>query len=261
MLLSEAVRDYLEYARYEAGHSPRTLKCYQTRQNEFARWLTEQGFADPPIDTITVEMVRRFSFSFVARKLRPRTACGAIGAIRALFAYLVAQGALAEDPTRRVLLPKLDAADRKLVTDEDLEKLLEAAGRQHSDFRCVRDRAMLAVLIYCGLRRQELLDLRTDDLSLETRSLLVQQGKGMKARIVPLCLEAIPLLREWLAMASRVLQKGGDIRSIQALLGHAHLQFEFRLTHGVRTVPLRRAPSGGERSRYAHDRVFHHPKA
>jgi site-specific recombinase XerD len=123
-----------------------------------------------------------------------------MGAIRALFAYLVAQGALAEDPTLRVSLPKLDAAERKLVTNEDLEKLLEAAGRQHSDFRCVRDRAMLAVLIYCGLRRQELLDLRATDLNLEARSLLFQQGKGMKSRVVPLCQEAIPLLREWLAM-------------------------------------------------------------
>jgi site-specific recombinase XerD len=61
MLLSEAVHDYLEYARFEAGHSSRTLKCYRTRQHEFERWLTEQGFADPSIEQITTELVRRFS--------------------------------------------------------------------------------------------------------------------------------------------------------------------------------------------------------
>ncbi len=36
------------------------------------------------------------------------------------------------------------------VTDEDRTKRLEAADRQASDFRGVRDRAFLAVLIFCA---------------------------------------------------------------------------------------------------------------
>jgi integrase/recombinase XerC len=216
-MLSEAIRDYLDYARYEAGHSAKTLKCYQTRQREFERWLAEQGFSDPPIDEITTELIRRFSYSLSARKLRPRTIRSAMGAVRALFPYLVAQGALRYDLSRKVTLPKLDAAERRLVDDDDLQKLLEAAGRQLSVFRCTRDRGMLAVLIYCGLRRQELLDLRLTDLNLETRSLLVQQGKGKKSRVVPLCQEAIPPLREWLAMRARLKCRHGYLAARRQL--------------------------------------------
>jgi site-specific recombinase XerD len=62
-------------------------------------------------------------------------------AIRALFGYLVSMSALTDDPSRDVKLPKLDAATRLLVTDEDLGKLLEAAERQRSGLQCVRDQA------------------------------------------------------------------------------------------------------------------------
>jgi site-specific recombinase XerC len=85
---------------------------------------------------------------------------------------------LAANPAAEVRLPKKDAATRLLVADEDLVRLLEAAERQRSDFRSVRDRAVLSVFIFCGLRRQELLALRLSALNLADQSLLVQQGKA-----------------------------------------------------------------------------------
>jgi site-specific recombinase XerD len=204
MVLSEAIRDYGLYCRHEAGHTKNTFRCYQHRQRNFLGWLAEQGHPDPDIHEVTAALVRRYSYSLSARKLRPRTIRAALHALRALFAYLVQMGALSEAPTREVALPKKDAALRLLVTDEDLVQLLEAAGRQHSDFRCVRDRAILAVFIYCGLRRQELLDLTVSPVNLADRSLLVQQGKGQKSRVVPLCEEAVPPLRKWLAMRDQL---------------------------------------------------------
>src|SRR5262249_25229359 len=148
-----------------------------TRLRHFARWLAEQGHADPPIHTVSPELIRRYSYSLSAHKLRPRTIRAALHALRALFACLTHMGALSTNPALDVRLPKKDAATRLLVTDDDLRLLLEAAGRQHSEFRCVRDRAILAVLIYAGLRRQELLDLTVSSLNLADRSLLVQHGK------------------------------------------------------------------------------------
>jgi site-specific recombinase XerD len=45
-----------------------------------------------------------------------------------------------------------------------------------------------------------LLDLRITDVNLEDRALLVQQGKGKRSRVIPLCQEAVPPLMEWLAL-------------------------------------------------------------
>jgi site-specific recombinase XerD len=205
MVLSEAIRDFAAYSRHELGHTRKTNLCYLSRQRNFARWLEEQGHSDPPVHEISPELIRRYFYSLSARRLRPRTVRSAMNGIRALFAYLVHMGGLKQDPAREINLPKLDAATRRLVSDEDLRQLLEAAGRQRLDFRCVRDRALLAVLIYCGLRRQELLDLLVGSINLADQSLLVQQGKGQKSRVVPLCEEALTALREWIAMRQQMV--------------------------------------------------------
>jgi site-specific recombinase XerD len=200
MVLSEATRDYLQFARHELGHSPSTIVSYQSWLRHFARWLEENGSPDPRVSEISTQQVRRYMYALSARNLRPRTVRGALNAVRALFAYLKAEGAIAENMPLEVRLPKKDAATRLTVNDEDLERLLEATERQHSDFRCVRDRAVLSVLIFCGLRRQELIDLTVQALNLADQSLLVQQGKGKKSRTVYLCDEAQAALRDWLAL-------------------------------------------------------------
>jgi site-specific recombinase XerD len=301
LVLSEAIRDYSEFIRHELGHSLTTYYSYVSWQRNFARWLTEQGMPDSPVQEVSTTLIRRYSYSLSGRNLRPRTIRGALNAVRALFAYLTEQGAIPENPAIEVKLPKKDAATRLLVTDDDLTKLLEAAERQHSEFRSLRDRAVLSVLIFCGLRRQELLDLTLHSVNLEDESLVVQQGKGGKSRAVYLCGEAKAALREWLALrqqtkcahdflfiaqdrrrfgettlsrmleevkaiagfkgdprikphsirhaaATRLMKNGADLKSIQAYLGHSHLQTTAIYLHTDEQQVRKMAPLAGLRS-------------
>jgi site-specific recombinase XerD len=204
MVLSEAVRDFGEYSRCELGHTTATYYSYISWLHNFAAWLEEQGQPDPPVQEITASLIRRFSYALNAKGLRPRTIRGALHALRALFAYLTEQGAISVNPALEVRLPKKDAAVRLTVSDEDLTKLLEASERQLSEFRSLRDKAVLSVLIFCGLRRQELLDLDIHSVNLADDCLIVQQGKGKKSRAIYLCKEAKEALREWLAFRKQV---------------------------------------------------------
>jgi site-specific recombinase XerD len=200
MFLSEAIRDYEGYSRAELGHTQATIWTYRTRQRQFGTWLEKGGMNDPHVADITGAMVRRYVYSLTGDKLRPRSIRGALNAIRALFAYLVKMGALVENVALEVKLPKKDAAHRLLVSDEDLTRLLLATEQQRSEFRVLRDKALLSVLIFCGIRRQELLDLTVHNVNLDSGSLLVQHGKGERARTIYLCVEAVQALRPWLAM-------------------------------------------------------------
>ena len=104
--------------------------------------------------------------------MRPRTVRSTLYALRALFAFHQEMGLVPGNPAREVRLPKKDAATRLLVSDEELLPVLEAAGRQRNTFRCVREQAVLGVLIYCGLRHREMLDLRVEPVNLTAGALL-----------------------------------------------------------------------------------------
>lgn len=98
MLLSEAIRDCRDYLRHELGNSFNTAGTYAAAQRQFARRLEEQGLPDPPVEQITANLVRRYSYSLSARQLRPRTVRSAMHGLRALFAFLQEMGLVPEQP-------------------------------------------------------------------------------------------------------------------------------------------------------------------
>src|SRR5690606_28378828 len=52
--------------------------------------------------------------------------------------------------------------------------------------RTARDRAMVAAMVFGGLRRCEMLGLRLGDIWIGDRSLFIEQGKGGHQRVVPI---------------------------------------------------------------------------
>jgi integrase/recombinase XerD len=79
------------------------------------------------------------------------------------------------------------------VTVPDLEVLLASiTGQSWLDYR---DRVILLILFYSGLRVSELCDLQVVDVDMTTLEITVHRGKGDKARVVP----CVPDLRQPLA--------------------------------------------------------------
>src|SRR5262249_55535503 len=120
--------------------------------------------------------------------------------VRSFGAFLVTNGVLTENPAKQVNLPKRDQARRQVVTEEEIAALLQAVERQRNSRKIAFQRAVLSVLIYGGLRRQELLDLHTGDVDLSECSITVRSGKGQKGRRVYVCDDCIHALREWVAV-------------------------------------------------------------
>jgi integrase/recombinase XerD len=200
MLVSDAVRDYLSYIINERGLSIHTRRCYQTQLGHFQRWAADNGYPDPTAECLTTAVLRRFQYSLSARGLRPRSIHGYFDALDSLCTFLVANGAIPDNPTKALTLPKKDAAIRNVVTEPELMALVEAVERIRKERTRIMARAVLYTFLYSGLRRAECCDLKVDDINLKERSILVRCGKGSKSRKVFACDECIGALREWLAV-------------------------------------------------------------
>jgi site-specific recombinase XerD len=78
------------------------------------------------------------------------------------------------------------------LNPEEADRLVAAA-------KTPRDRVLLQVMLYLGLRVAELVALRSERVNLAGRQVLVYQGKGGKDRMLPIGARLEPVLREWLA--------------------------------------------------------------
>ena len=85
-----------------------------------------------------------------------------------------------------------------------------ACGQRVHAGKVERDRLLLALFAYAGLRRSELLGLDCDDVDLDRRLIRVRNAKGGRQRVVPIHPGLVPLFVAYAATrAARATPRGG----------------------------------------------------
>lgn len=105
---------------------------------------------------------------------------------------------------------------RALTTDE-IESLIDCCYQQGNAIS-LRDAAVIAILRCGGIRRQEIVQLKLDDLDIITGELTIRRGKGGKFRLVYLTRDAISMVEDWLEVRGELpgplicpVNKGGRV--------------------------------------------------
>jgi integrase/recombinase XerD len=201
---SPAILDTLEsYASHLAGRKlrDRTVDTYAHGVRQFAAFLGDES----TVASITNESIGRYQLS--RRSLAAATLGKDISAIRSYTRWCLRARLRADDPTLELEFPKRRRRLPRPLKHEELNVLEQILARPSPvlDVRMKRiwerNRRLVIVLLYTGLRRTEVAGLVWDDVYLADAHLLVrtETAKGGHERIVPLHsrviaeLEATPL--------------------------------------------------------------------
>ncbi len=200
------------------GVSAHTRKAYRTDLRQFVAYL-EQNRAT--VLTATRALIRGY-LSVLSVDHAASSRARQLSSIKALYRFLVRQGALASSPAKLVKGPKLpQRLPKALPVDEAFAVV--TAPRSKPDGKeeppsvlAVRDRAILEVLYGGGLRVSELCGLSLTDFDPEGRLVRVM-GKGSKERLCPLNDAALDALDAYLARRSEIVlnaRKGADLKAL-----------------------------------------------
>ena len=97
-------------------------------------------------------------------------------AIKLYFEYLQRTGAIIINPYQlKIKSPKSE--ERKIFTQEEIEELYSKSNLQQT--------IILHLCYACGMRRNEAVELKTNDIDLENCLLYIRKGKGRKRRVIP----------------------------------------------------------------------------
>ncbi len=193
MFLERHVPLFLDYLSAEKGLAANTLEAYRRDLEGFGAFLGEKGVDAGKVsrgDVVAYLGTRR------AEGMSPRTLARETSALRGLYGFLAAEKVVAGDPTADLTNARRWAMLPKILSIEEVQKLLDAP--DVTTPKGLRDRAMFELLYACGLRVSELSALPVESLRLDEGFVLVR-GKGSKERIVPVADSAGRWVKRWLA--------------------------------------------------------------
>jgi site-specific recombinase XerD len=193
-----ALADFLAYLDAERGFSPRTQHAYASDLSQFVEFAGAQGAVFP--DGVSAAVVRSWIVAMKQRGLAGSSIARHVYALRSFWRFLQESDLVSHDPLRRISVPKRKQTVPTCLTIDEVRLLLAAAGEHRNPVVAARDRAIVTTLVFTGLRRGELLDLRMDDFSVQARVLRVRQGKGGKGRVVPVVGEVLAAIEAWLEL-------------------------------------------------------------
>ena len=128
----------------------------------------------------------------------PATINRGLSSLRGYCSWATIHGLMPEDPAIGIEDVPTDPPAPRSLPDEAVDALMRAAHQVPDPILRARDEALLAILVYVGLRAQEACDLQLRDLDLAGGTLTVRRGKGGKPRRVPLHLDAQHLLQRYM---------------------------------------------------------------
>ncbi|HEY8041813.1 MAG TPA: site-specific tyrosine recombinase [Polyangiaceae bacterium] len=169
---------YLDHLRVERALAANTLEAYARDLNALAEHVG--GDADPR--AIGPETLASLMVGNVKRGFGARSSARQLSGLRGFFRFLVRERAVAEDPTTLVDRPRLTRKLPRVLSFEEIERLLAAPDASTDGGAC--HGAMLQLMYASGLRVSELVGLRMADIDLQ-RGLVAALGKGGKRRLVP----------------------------------------------------------------------------
>jgi integrase/recombinase XerD len=159
---------------------------------------------------VQARAVRGFVASLEERGLKASSAARRLSAVRQFHKFLYAEGYAAADPTAAVATPKRGRVLPKVLSVDEVDRLLrvahESAGQPDAcpgeRLRAARMACLLELLYATGLRVSELIALPRSAARSRERFLVVR-GKGAKERLVPLTEAARAAARAYLALLER----------------------------------------------------------
>lgn len=172
MDLSSLLRRFL-VAKTAAGLSPRSIAWYEEQIGVYLRWC----------DSLAPDAIDRFLARQRAAGLSPASIAARYRALRAWCMWLVRRNLIADNPFDRIDRPRLPQKQMRHVTYGEFSALLDSASG--GEWTACRDRALLLLLYWSGLRVGELIALTAHEIDVQRRIVFVRSGKGNKDRLVP----------------------------------------------------------------------------
>jgi len=198
-------------------YSPQTVKIYELDIRRYISYMGEERAEKASYRDI-------MEYTGYLRKVyhNPRTINRMLYGVKAWYFYLIKSGKREDHPCRQIKLKDARGADiqlQDLFTSIEMEKLMQR--KERFEAARLRNKVIVSLLIYQGLRLTEITKLRLQDVDLEAGTLFIRAMPRAMARTLKLKTPQVMLFYNYIHELRPKLLRTGTDRLVLTLRGSA----------------------------------------
>ncbi len=183
-MISESwIDSFLEYLKSERNYSDHTISSYSHSLLDFQDFCEDY---DDSVEwgTVDTTLIREWMvYLFDELGLSTGSVNVHLSALRSFFKYLRMMSLVDINPMAKITGPKKSKPLPSFIKESDMDRLLDMMSEDRT-FSGVRNRLIVMMFYETGMRRAEMLGLKTSDIDLAGKQVKVL-GKRNKQRIIP----------------------------------------------------------------------------
>jgi integrase/recombinase XerC len=177
------IESFIQHIKYEKRYSPNTLIAYTKDLTQFRDFI-HQMYQVNSIQDVNHQMIRSWIIQLVNNEATSRTVNRKISTLKTYYKYLLKENIILSNPLLKIISPKTNKNLPEFVSIEKMDELLDEVDFGDS-FAGVRDKLILEVFYFTGMRLSELINLTDADVDISNQKIKVL-GKRNKERIIPI---------------------------------------------------------------------------
>lgn len=200
--MEEHITSFLYYLEHIKGASSNTVQSYKRDLKYLEKYL--ESCHKERIDQLEEIDIEIYLEDLKEHQKSAATVSRTLAAIRAFYQYLVKEEKVLDNPTKKIVLPRIKKKAPRILNKDQIMALLDQPNCE--DIKGIRDRAMLELLYATGIRVSELISLKITDLNLQQGYIIC--GDAQKERTIPIGKTAIIPLQIYLGEVRHILLRG-----------------------------------------------------
>lgn len=192
------IEDFENYLLLEKKYSKNTIASYKNDLIKFAEYFKEKK----TLKQINNEDIKKY-IQNLNKTMNAKSVSRNISTLKSFYKYLLLDNYITKTPLTNIVMPKIKKDLPKVLTEEEINKLLNFSPKDNYDYR---NKAMIELMYSTGLRVSELINLQMPDVDFDLEIIRIF-GKGSKERIVPMGEYATNALKEYVTYYRNTLTK------------------------------------------------------
>ena len=184
---------FLQFLEHEKRYSVHTLKSYSTDLEQFIQFLSSE-FQVNTVKNVNFQFVRSWIAKLLSNNISARSVNRKITTLKTYFRFLLKENMIKQSPMQKIISPKTSKRLPVFVEEIKMDELLNEIDFGKG-FLAQRNRLILELFYFTGIRLSELINLKNKDIDFSNSTILVL-GKRNKERLIPLTFDILSKIKK-----------------------------------------------------------------